>query len=80
MARVMQPVVIHRRRKEEAEQAIKDLEARGYKVIFPLTEFGSDGKRFKTDAYGRRIFVENIASSCWIAKLRRVVEERRIES
>jgi hypothetical protein len=70
----MQPVTIHRQHKHEAEQAIKDLEARGFEIIFPLTEFGSDGKRFKTDAYGRRIFVENISSSCWIAKLRRVVE------
>lgn len=71
----MQPVTIHRQRKEEAEQAIRDLEARGFEIIFPLTELSSDGKRFKTDSYNRKIFVENISSSCWVAKMRRVVEQ-----
>ena len=75
MAKVMQPVVIHRQQKHEAEQAIKDLEARGYEVIFPLTELKNDGKRFKTDSYNRKIFVENVGSSCWVAKLRRVVQQ-----
>lgn len=74
-AKRMQPVTIHRQHKHEAEQAIQDLEDRGFEVIFPLTEFGSDGKRFRTDSYGRKIFVENTSSSCWIAKLRRVVEQ-----
>ncbi|MCM3411481.1 hypothetical protein [Metabacillus litoralis] len=67
----MKPVVIRRQRKAEAEQAIKDLEERGYEVIFPLTEFASDGKLFDRDSYNRRIFVENTQHSCWIAKLRR---------
>lgn len=67
----MNPVVIKRQRKHEAEQAIKDLEARGYEVSFPLTEFSRDGKLFDRDSYNRRIFVENMLSTCWIAKLRK---------
>lgn len=74
MARQMQPVIIHRQRKREAEQAIADLERRGFEIIFPLTEFPSQGKLFDRDSYNRRIFVENTFSSCWMAKLRRVVE------
>ncbi|MCV9884719.1 hypothetical protein [Metabacillus halosaccharovorans] len=68
----MKPVIIKRRKKHEAEQAIRDLEARGYEIEFPLTEFSSDGKLFDRDSYNRRIFVENVLSTCWIAKLRKV--------
>lgn len=68
----MLPVVIRRQRKYEAEQAIRDLEARGFEVIFPLTELEHDGKQFKTDSFNRKIFVQNTHSSCWVAKLRRV--------
>lgn len=67
----MKPVVIRRQRKHEAEQAIKDLEARGYEIEFPLTEFSTDGKLFDRDSYNRRIFVENTLSTCWVAKLRK---------
>lgn len=67
----LRPVVIHRRKKHEAEQAIKDLLARGYIIITPLTELTNQGKEFKTDSYNRRIFVCNTTSSCWVAKLRR---------
>lgn len=62
---------IRRQRKQEAEQAIKDLEKRGFIVTFPLTEFSRDGKKFTTDSYNRKIFQENTYSSVWIAKLRR---------
>ncbi|MEH7392429.1 hypothetical protein [Bacillus sp. JJ1474] len=67
----MFPVTIRRQRKYEAEQAIKDLEARGFEVIYPLTELSRDGKLFDRDSFNRKIFVENTHSSCWIAKLRR---------
>ncbi|MDF2789240.1 MAG: hypothetical protein K0S80_2338 [Neobacillus sp.] len=65
----MRPVVIHRQRKHEAEQAITDLEARGFELVYPLTELSNDGKRYKTDSYNRKIFVENTFSTCWIAKM-----------
>ncbi|MEH7521983.1 hypothetical protein V7149_01670 [Bacillus sp. JJ1503] len=68
----MFPVTIRRQRKYEAEQAIKDLEARGFKVIYPLTEHSREGKLFDRDSFNRKIFVENTQSSCWIAKLRKV--------
>lgn len=66
------PIVIRRQKKEEAEQAIRDLEERGFEVVFPLKEFFSAGKNFDTDEYNRKIFVENSSSSCWMAKLSRV--------
>jgi hypothetical protein len=68
----MFPVTIHRQRKHEAEQAIRDLEARGFEVIYPLTEYSRDGKLFDRDSFNRKIFVENTHSSCWIAQLRKV--------
>lgn len=65
---------VSRARKSEAEQAIRDLEARGYIVTFPLTEERKNGKQFVADDYKRQIFVGNTGSSKWIAKLKRVVE------
>ncbi|WP_078434249.1 hypothetical protein [Metabacillus halosaccharovorans] len=67
----MKPVVIHRRKKEEAARAILDLEKRGFEVIYPLTEFTTDGKTFDRDNFNRRIFVENTISTCWVAKMRK---------
>ncbi|PLR93215.1 hypothetical protein [Bacillus sp. T33-2] len=67
----MKPVIIHRQHKHEAEQAIKDLEKRGFVVTFPLTEFSRDGKIFDRDSYNRKIFVQNTFSTCWKAKLQR---------
>lgn len=71
----MQDVVVKRQFKHEAEQAIRDLEKRGFKVIYPLTEIKKDGKRFTRNSDNFLVFVENVGSSCWIAKLRRVVEK-----
>jgi hypothetical protein len=68
----MFPVVIRRQREGEAKQAIKDLEERGFVLIYPLTELKRDGKTFTRDSFNRKIFVENTESSCWIAKLMRV--------
>jgi hypothetical protein len=68
----MRPIVIRRQREYEAIQAIKDLEERGYEVVYPLTEMKRDGKQFTRDSFNRKIFVQNIGSSCWIAKLRKI--------
>jgi hypothetical protein len=62
---------ITRRKKHEAELAFKDLEARGFKISFPLTEIKRDGKQFSSDAYSRKIFQHNTFTSCWRAQLRR---------
>ena len=65
---------IRRMKKYQAEQAIADLEKRGYELVFPLTEMKREGKTYSSDEYKRINFVENIGSSVWICKLRRVVE------
>lgn len=67
----MRPIVIRRQYEHEAIQAIKDLEERGFAVVFPLTEIKRDGKQFTRDSFNRKIFVQNIGSSCWIAKLKK---------
>lgn len=64
-------VVVHRSRRIEAEQAISDLQKRGYEIVYPLTEQTREGKTFSTDGY-RKIFIANTYSSMWIAKLKRV--------
>jgi hypothetical protein len=68
----MIPIVIRRQRKHEAEQAIADLLKRGFEVVYPLTEIKRDGKQFSRDSFNRKIFVQNIGSSCWVAKLRKI--------
>lgn len=68
----MKPIIICRQRKHEAEQAISDLVARGFEVVFPLTEISRDGKIFDRDSFNRQVFVQNTHSSCWKAKLRKV--------
>jgi hypothetical protein len=68
----MRDTVIHRQKKKEAEIAINDLLNRGFKIVYPLTEITRDGKQFRTDSYGRKIFMNNSFTSCWVAKLRRI--------
>lgn len=68
----MKPVILHRQRQYEMEQAVKDLESRGYKVIYGPEIKTRDGKSFSRDDYGRRVFQRNTFSSCWVAKLVKV--------
>ena len=70
----IQTTRITRRQKHEALQAIADLQARGFELEGPLKELSSDGKEFKRDSFGRRVFVGNTLSRCYTAKLRREVE------
>jgi hypothetical protein len=74
--RHMKDIPIHRRTKKEAEQAISDLEARGFIVTFPLTEIKSFSEtRGKYDYQrGKYSFNEAGVSTYWAAKLRRVEE------
>jgi hypothetical protein len=67
----MRDTIIRRQRKHEAEQAISDLEKRGFRIVFPLTELSHAGKSFTTDSYNRKIFQQNTFSSCWAATMRR---------
>lgn len=68
----MLETIITRQRKCEAEQAISDLQKRGFELTFPLTEFSRDGKIFDRDSYNRHTFAGNSYSSVWKAKLRKV--------
>lgn len=70
----VQTTRITRRQKHEAEQAIADLQARGFELVAPMKELSSDGKQFTRDSYNRRIFVGNTLSRCYTAKLRREVD------
>jgi hypothetical protein len=74
MSNQLRPVTIKRQRKSEAEKAIEDLEKRGYRVVFPLTEFSKEGKIFDRDSYNRRVFQGNITSSIWMAKLQKTIK------
>lgn len=65
----MEVVLIRRRKKYEAAQAIIDLVERGFEVVYPLTELTSEGKKFYLDMYKKPVFINNSFHSCWIAKL-----------
>lgn len=70
----IQTTTVTRRQKHEAEQAIADLQARGFELVAPMKELTSEGKQFTRDSYNRRIFVGNTLSRCYTAMLRREVE------
>lgn len=66
----MKPIVITRKHKHEAEQAVNDLLKRGYVIISPIQQIFRDGKTFASVGYGRRVFMGNTPSSCWRAVLK----------
>ncbi|MGE6611891.1 hypothetical protein ACQKFG_15325 [Peribacillus sp. NPDC076916] len=74
MARQIQPVIIRRQRKHEAEQAIKDLLARGFEVVSPLKQEKPQSEILHNFTFEQRRFPVEDFSSPWIAKLRRIVE------
>lgn len=70
----MRPIIVHRKRESEMKQAIKDLEARGFTLLYGPEKHSSNGKSFSRDSYGRAIFQQNTQHSVWVAKLQKVVE------
>lgn len=74
MAKKVQPVIIRRQRKKEAEQAIKDLLARGFEIVSPLKQENLQSEVLHNLTFEQRRFPVEDFSSPWIAKLRRVVE------
>lgn len=66
------PVIIHRRTKKEAEQAISDLLKRGYVVTHPLTEQRSGGKIFNRDKDNKHVYSHTTFGTHWVAKLEKV--------
>lgn len=72
---MIQDVTIRRTKRHEAESAIDDLIKRGYEVISPLTQAGSQSEPLNKYSFEQvRRYQPNDFSSPWIAKLRREVE------
>jgi hypothetical protein len=69
----MQEVLITRKRKHEALQAISDLEKRGFHIIYPLTEKTANMTSLGSYNYRRGKYesVGGSVASTWIAKMRR---------
>ncbi|MFF5400248.1 hypothetical protein ACFY5J_22560 [Peribacillus butanolivorans] len=61
-------MVIIRRRKYEAEQAINDLEARGFEVISPLKQQNPQSEVLHNLSFDKRRFKVEDFSSPWIAR------------
>lgn len=74
MAKKVQPVIIRRQRKKEAEQAIKDLLARGFEIVSPLKQENPQSEVLHNHTFEQRRFPVEDFSSPWIAKLKRIVE------
>lgn len=72
---MIQDVTIRRTKRHEAETAIDDLIKRGYKVVSPLTQAGSQSEPINKYSFEQvRRYQPNDFSSPWIAKLRREVK------
>ena len=74
MGKQIQPVIIRRQRKHEAEQAIKDLLVRGFEIISPLKQESPQSEVLNHYSFEQKRYQVKDFSSPWIAKLRRVVE------
>lgn len=72
---MIQDVTIRRTKRHEAETAIDDLIKRGYEVISPLTQAGSQSEPLNKYSFEQvRRYQPNDFTSPWIAKLRREVK------
>lgn len=74
MTKQIQPVIIRRQRKYEAQQAIKDLLARGFEVISPLRQESPQSEVLNHYSFEQKRYQVEDFSSPWVAKLRRVVD------
>ncbi|MBL3644014.1 hypothetical protein JMN23_16800 [Bacillus sp. RHFB] len=74
MANKVQPVIIRRQRKNEAEQAIKDLLARGFEIVSPLKQEGPLSEVLNNYSFEQKGFQIEDFSPPWIAMLRRIVD------
>lgn len=75
MATKIQEVTINRKRKYEAEQAIRDLEARGFEVVGELINRKHDRKVFAATENKRMEFQGATSWDSWHCRLRRVVND-----
>lgn len=72
---MIQQTTLRRRKEHEMLQSIKDLEQRGFKVIFGPVEVTSVGKTFTRDRnhYNRAKYQQTHHNASWIAKLVRTI-------
>ncbi|AOH53333.1 hypothetical protein ABE28_003135 [Peribacillus muralis] len=73
MAKV-QPVVIRRQQKHEAEQAIEDLLVRGFEIVSSLKQENQQSEVLNIYSFEQKRFQVEDYSSPWIAKMMRVVQ------
>lgn len=71
----VQEVTIRRKRKHEAEQAIRDLEARGYELVGELQNVKESRKAFVPNENRRLTYDSTIMWDSWYCRMRRVVNE-----
>ncbi|MFJ7756298.1 hypothetical protein ACQKGI_20100 [Peribacillus muralis] len=74
MTKKVQPVIIRRQKKHEAEQAIKHLIERGFEIVSPLKQENPRSEILSIYSFEQKRFQEEDFSSPWIAKLRRVAQ------
>lgn len=71
----MRPVTIHRRTRQEAEQAVDDLLKRGFELISPIMNMEEWGKDFEYTADGKRRFAGVKMVNQWTAKMMKAVKK-----
>lgn len=73
---MIQNVTIRRKRRHEAETAVEDLIKRGYEVVSPLMQVGSQPEPINKYSFEqiRRYKPNDQFDAPWIAKMRREVE------
>lgn len=71
----MYPVTLHRRTKKEIQQAVEDLQKRGYELISPITNTGEWRKDFEYTADGKRRFAGVKMVNQWTAKMAKAVKK-----
>ena len=72
---MIQNVTVRRSHKHEAETAIDDLIKRGYEVVSPLIQAGSQTEPITKYSFEQvRRYQPNDFHAPWVAKLRREVE------
>lgn len=61
-------IIIRRQKESEIDQAISDLEKRGF-VLKAKMQNHHEGKVYKRSYYGKYQYADNTSSSVWVARL-----------
>lgn len=68
MRQTFNEITIRRQRESEIDQAISDLEKRGF-VLKAKMQNHHEGKVYKRSYYGKYKYEDNTSSSVWVARL-----------